>query len=624
MAYFLIYECFVSIAYLFFVTLYCHPLCIEMIQNIFQRRNRMNAMKASVGIALTALLVCSVTQKNARAAELQFVDGPTISANPNTSTPLVAILEFSTNVPAKATVEVTDGDRTFSVPTQINASTDHRITILNLRPDTTHQIHLSVSKDTGQPHEPISAELIYETGPLPEYFPDIVANIPYPNSMEPGVTLFSLIRWMPIPDFSSNPVEQWFSVPAQAGLLIIVDNEGKIVWYHEADESIVDAKRLQNGNLSYIKGEFGVVEIDMEGTVVNHYFAAARNSNVPAGAIAMPVDTFHHEVFEMPNKHRLGISTELRMLSNYPTSEEDPDASPSPAPVPVVGDVIVEFNTNGNILSTWNLMDILDPYIIGYGSLTETYWRRAPYDGYVQYDPNGLAIDGPKDWSHSNGVIYDPSDDSIIVSSRHLDAVTKFSRATGELIWILGDHGGWTAPFQPYLLTPQGELDWQYHQHAPMITTAGEILLYDNDNFRAKPFVDYFDPFGNPLPNPTPASNTFSRAVIFDIDEIAMTVSQPWESLGQYYAPFICDADEMPQTGNILIDHGGQIQQKSYDGFQFLLLNKRAHIKEVTRSTNETVFELFIDVPDPWTADWTENRSDWSSYRAERLPSIYP
>jgi arylsulfate sulfotransferase len=583
----------------------------------------MSAMKVYVFFVTMVASVLLLAPGRANAGDFEFVAAPTLSGPPNASTPLVAVLEFSTSAAAKATVEITDGTRSFSVPTSGNASTAHRITLLNLRPDTVHDIHLEVDKDVGVPHEPLVADLTYETDPLPADFPTIVANIPRPDLMEPGVTLFSLMKWVNFP-FSVDP-PLFFSIPAgDFGMLVIVDEEGEVVWYHETEESVLDARRLQNGNLLYNMGEFTVVEIDMEGTIIHKYFAAARNGNVPADAIPLPVDTLHHEVFEMPNQHLLALSTELRMLPGYPTSETDPLAPPSVDPTPVVGDVIVEFNENGNILNTWHLMDILDPYIIGYSSLTETYWRRAPYDEYIVYDEFNFPVDGAKDWSHSNGVIYDASDESIIISSRHLDAVFKIDHSTGELIWILGDHDGWTPPFQPYLLTPQGELDWQYHQHAPMVTAAGDILLYDNGNYRAKPFVEYVDEYDNPLPNPTPAVDTFSRAVIFSVDDTAMTVSQPFESLGSHFAPFICDADEMPTTGNILIDHGGQMQTPSYDSFEFLLYNKRAHLKEVTRDTDETVFELFISAEDPWALDFEADREDWSSYRAERLASIFP
>ena len=63
-----------------------------------------------------------------------------------------------------------------------------------------------------------------------------------------------------------------------------------------------------------------------------------------------------------------------------------------------------------------------------------------------------------RDWAHANSIFYDASDDSIVLSFRHQDAVVKFSRESGELIWILGTHEGWKDPWKPYLLEPQASL----------------------------------------------------------------------------------------------------------------------------------------------------------------------
>ena len=312
------------------------------------------------------------------------------------------------------------------------------------------------------------------------------------------------------------------------------------------------------------------------------------------------------------------------MLPEYPTSEFDAAAPPSDEPVPVVGDVVVEMNKHGKIVDSWNIMDMLDPYIIGYDSLTETHWQQAPYEEYVIYDQDtGMAIDGPKDWSHGNAVVYDEVDDAILVSLRHLDAVIKFDRQSGDLLWILGDHDGWTDPFAPYLLTPIGDLEWQYHQHAPMVTAAGDILIYDNGNYRAKPFMEYFDENGNPLPNPIPDSELYSRAVIYNVDDTTMTVSQEWEAVSPYFSKLISDADELPETGNILITNGAQMQMPFSDAFWYLFVNKRVYIEEIARGTGDTVFELFVGPADPWIPDFTENREDWASYRADRVPTVF-
>jgi len=60
---------------------------------------------------------------------------------------------------------------------------------------------------------------------------------------------------------------------------------------------------------------------------------------------------------------------------------------------------------------------------------------------------------------------------------------------------------------------------WPYHTHAPSITPQGTILLFDNGNYRARPFVPQF------LPN-----KSYSRAVEYAIDTDNMSIRQVWES----------------------------------------------------------------------------------------------
>ena len=155
--------------------------------------------------------------------------------------------------------------------------------------------------------------------------------------------------------------------------------------------------------------------------------------------------------------------------------------------------------TNAAVLNTWSPINELDPRRISYLIVTTPAGHGTP--------------------STRNAVIEDPSDDSLIVSMRMQNAVIKFSRATGQLRWILGPPANWGPAWQPYLLTPVGDpFVWQYAQHAPILTPQGTLILFDNGNYRASPF------------DPTvPDSNNYSRAVEYSINEQTMEVSQVWD-----------------------------------------------------------------------------------------------
>jgi arylsulfate sulfotransferase len=208
-------------------------------------------------------------------------------------------------------------------------------------------------------------------------------------------------------------------------------------------------------------------------------------------------------------------------------------------------------------------------------------------------------------------VFYEGSDDSIIVSLRHQDAVVKFSRETGEMIWIHGTHQGWKDRWKPFLLEPQGELEWQYHEHAARTTPQGTLLLFDNGNNRAWPPEQKQE-----------AMDSYSRVVEYVIDPEAKTVSQVWKYGGPgdeiFFSPFISEADPLPATGNVLVTDGGRIRDKNGNVSDDIRGGHHwARIAEVTHANPpEKVFELVIDSP----------KSDpigWSVYRSERLPSLY-
>lgn len=52
-----------------------------------------------------------------------------------------------------------------------------------------------------------------------------------------------------------------------------------------------------------------------------------------------------------------------------------------------------------------------------------------------------------RNWAHVNSVDYDPSDDSIIISSHHQSAVVKIG-CDKKIKWILGAYKGWNKEFQ--------------------------------------------------------------------------------------------------------------------------------------------------------------------------------
>lgn len=516
-----------------------------------------------------------------------FKHPPVVRPNPNRNAPLAAIFECETDQPVQVEVRISDGTHSWTIASDDTLKTNHSLVLLGFRPEREHKVQIQLRDKAGHAIT-MPDELVFTSPSLPDDFPPLKVSTSFPERMEPGVTLFNVMQWR---NDQANE---------EQGLIVIVDHTGEVLWYCKTDHPVSELRRLRNGNLIYLRSHrnkplTAAIEIDMLGNVVNQWYAAGVTDQVPSGAIPVDVDTFHHEIYELKSGNLLGIGTEVRKLESYPTSETRRNKL---QPANVVGDVIVEFRRDGSVVKKWKTHDLMDTQRIGYGSLSG-FWDSRIY---------GKLFDGTKDWSHANAV--DVDEEWMLVSLRHQDALVKIHRETGEIAWILSDPSGWRPEWRKHLLKREGELQWPYHQHAPMWTPGGTILVYDNGNYRARPFR-----------KKTPGNRSYSRVVEYKVDEETKTVRQVWEFRGRgkeaFFSPLFGDADWMTKTGNVLITDGGRmfdVKGRSTDAIPGA--HQWARIVEVTHATpSEVVFEMTID-------SGAESGIGWSIYRCERLDGL--
>ncbi|MEB3273275.1 MAG: aryl-sulfate sulfotransferase [Prochlorothrix sp.] len=508
---------------------------------------------------------------------LRFTHPPTVMPNPNPKVPLAAVLQFEASEPVETIVTVSDGPHTWT----LNFGTDHDpkagLPIIGMRPARHHTITVTIANDTGtvlQATEPLG----FTTPALPEdpdVFPPLAVSVSEPEALEPGVTLLSVRRRRP-----TQGQREVVRFNQSYGLLLAVDDAGEPVWFYQEDSRISDFELLQNGNIAYLTQDYRLVEIDWLGNTVNTFWAQNRPKG-PAEGIPIDTTTLHHDVDQMSNGNFIGLGTDRRIIENYYTSETD--ATAPRATQPVMGDVVLEFDRQGQVLWSWNTFDFLDPFRIGYETFSG-YWDRRGFPGTL-------------DWTHSNNVVYDPKDDSILLSSRYLSSILKIDRATGNLEWILGDPAGWEGALadKTFTLTgaAEGETRWFYHQHSPEPSHNGTVLIFDNGNFGTFPF----DP-------PLPLVETRSRAVEYEINEVDRTVTQIWSSEIPGEAPVLSfamgDVDALPQTDNILLSEGlllarDQVAELSWEEIA-PQANVWTRVREMTRTTPpEVLWEVVMD-----------------------------
>ena len=457
---------------------------------------------------------------------------------------LSAYLTFSTSVPTIAQTEINGpGDHHWILTDDESYKTDHEVPVIGMYADSEYEFTVTVQDQleqslTGDPVD-------FLTGPLPANLPPMEIRVLEPDKMQPGVTVFNVYK-----------VKQDKEVDVFYGLLLGVDNTGQVVWYKKTPYMLGNFTETQNGNLMHSIFIFFAVEMDLMLNVEDQWSVFQLHSY-----------SMHHELFELPWGDMITFGSDLRIISGYPDKTT----------YNVVGDRIVWFNREKEVIKEWNMFDYLDPLRIQEGFDDDSFWR-IPY----------FYIDAPKDWTHANGVVYDESDNSVIISLRNQSWLIKIDMETDELIWKLGFEGDFTMLDEGY---------WQYHQHAPVRLPNGNLLIYDNGN-------------GRPLPPEIPR---FSRVVEFEVDEVNMTVRQVWMYLDDpiYYAPFLGDLDVM-SNGNILICDGG-LPNNPYDPSDIEVRN-RLRIKEITHEPEpETVFELYIDDPN----------AGFGAYNAVRIEDFY-
>lgn len=536
-------------------------------------------------LAAAALVFASATQLYAHPALLSvdttpptITTAPSLAPNPNTAVPLVATITLTTNELTQIALTISDGVRIWNVLAEPNYRTVHRVLVLGVHPNVANTIRVTARDQAGN-LTTWPTTLTFVTPPLPASFPPMTTTASFPTRMEPGVTLFQ--ARFTSPQGPQGPAGTY---------MIMLDSAGEVIWFLEASYDIGLVTRMRNGHLLAIVGGFvpgaAAVEMDMLGNAVRTWSASGLASP-PPGTIPVATHTFHHELRELPENEVadfLTLSTEIRVYPNYPADEVN--TSNTTPTANVIGDKIVEFKRDGTIVRETKLLDVLDPYRIVYGSLATFY--NTLYPGSQT-----------KDWGHGNAVLLDQSDNTYVMSLRHQDAVVKIKRDTGQLVWICGPHERWNAPWSNYLLTPVGSpFEWNYHQHDPEINRLGNIVMFDNGNYRVTP----------PTP-PGPTSSFYSRAVEYDIDATSMTIEQKWFYGGPtqpFYSGFLGGAKPQYRTGNTLVTDGAKV-----------LASQAARIVEVMR-TNPAIVVFETTLQDPSAS------VNWTVYRSERLPGIYP
>ena len=291
---------------------------------------------------------------------------------------------------------------------------------------------------------------------------------------------------------------------------LVFDTQGEIRWW--LDRDLVRTYPTTDGNIVCAltidrqawDGE--AIHYNMEGEILNEYF-------IETG--------LHHEVIQKEAGGNFLIGSSVGGVLPENTFNDDDTE-----------DLILEIDKeSGEVVKEWDLTQYFDKE-------RERFWTERP-----------------SDWCHLNSIQYDPSDNTLLLSSKLQSFVAKIGYDDGEVKWILGNPANWKMEFQQYLLTPTNfdmsfdeHQDWTYAQHSARTTPKGNIIIYDNGADR--PGFDADNIFNK--------NDGYVRSVEYKVDAQNKTVEKVWD-----YAHYGTDiysvaigSVERLENGNTLEGHG--------------------------------------------------------------------
>jgi arylsulfate sulfotransferase len=401
---------------------------------------------------------------------------------------------------------------------------------------------------------------------------DLVATTTAGKTPQPGLEMLNPLDSVVVTDLNAN-ILWWYLAPTPAN------------GYIDGVKSLPDGDFLMTiGAISSQPLALGGVvpsmvnemrEVNLGGDTVKEISIDDLNAELATATCqecaGLVLQTFHHDVEPLPNGHWLVLSNILRTLS--PTTKPPLTVSP---PQPVLGDVIVDLDENLQPVWAWNEFNHMNP-------------NRQPFAGTFP------------DWTHTNAVLYSPSDGNFIISSRHENFILKVNykngTGNGEVIWHLGEGGNFK------LIGGTDPTDWMYAQHGPAFfspNTSGVFSLGIMDNGDDRIF-----PAGNACAVAKPAASCFYTTIpVFRIDEVARTATLTFHQI-------------LPNTpsDNLYNTFGGNTNSMANGNVEYDVCGingpgGQSWVYEVTQEANpQTVWKMF---------------AQHNLYRSNRIPSMYP
>ena len=273
--------------------------------------------------------------------------------------------------------------------------------------------------------------------------------------------------------------------PQQSRTTWLIDNDGNVINQWTSEHKGFYAELLPNGNLSrqgrlieldetglvLFGGVSGIIEeFDWDGNKVWEYRMYTPGKEVS-----------HHTYEVMPNGNYLLLGWEYKSYDEAIAKGLDPNYGGrclfkdglTSNKLHIDGiwpDFIREVDHDGKTVWEWHVWDHL-----GKG--------KDKFDINVFCPPSVERVYAGPDWTHFNGVAYNPETDQIAVTSRNLGEVYIIDKKTGNIVYRWGNPANYGEGKFPSGYYDDGDNEL-FGPHAPDWTSDTTVSIFDNGDAR--------------------------------------------------------------------------------------------------------------------------------------------
>lgn len=279
--------------------------------------------------------------------------------------------------------------------------------------------------------------------------------------------------------------------------VVALDRQGRIVWYapHE-DEGINIEAELSVDGQGVLYNRFGKDTEEDEGYIYKVSFEGEllQKRRTPLA---------HHMFVQMPDDE---IGYQQLLVKEI----DDPETG---EPESWAGDGIAILSPDDSVTQVFNAWDWLTPA-----------WNDKM---------TGFSIYGDLDWTHGNGLKYDPDQGTWLLSLGHVADVLEIDRETESPTRIFGRDGYHDGDGPPF-----------YYQHDPTLLDNGDLLVFETDQ-----------------------DSRSTGATEFAVDDDLRTLTPVWSYDGDLPSLYLGQARRL-ENGDTLINfgQGATMREVSADG----------------------------------------------------------